>query len=75
MNEYNNFIKAINLDPVVQSSQDMIDLLIKSIEISNKQGYTNILSNSKGQDRCLDLQPRLIDNNSDHTMIEKINLN
>jgi hypothetical protein len=54
MDRYSDFIKAIKMDSTIKSPNDMIDLITRSVEISNKQGYTNILSMAQQQDRRFD---------------------
>ncbi|CAF1484638.1 unnamed protein product [Rotaria sordida] len=60
MNQYSDFVKAIKMDTIIKSPKDMIDLLIRSIKISNKQGYTTILSTAEEQDGKFDQQTRYI---------------
>ncbi|UJR20458.1 hypothetical protein I4U23_023587 [Adineta vaga] len=42
--KYSEFVKAIKMDDKIQSPEDLIALILRSVEISNKQGYTNILT-------------------------------
>lgn len=44
MDQYSEFIKAIGMDTAIRSPEDMVDFLIRSIRVSNRQHYTNILS-------------------------------
>jgi len=43
---------------MIKSPEDMINLIKRSIQISNKQGYTNILSDAEQQDRRFDERNR-----------------
>ncbi|CAF3396419.1 unnamed protein product [Rotaria socialis] len=58
MNVYSDFVKAIKMDTVIKSPNDMIDLLIRSIRVSNQQGYTNIFSDQEQQDQKFDARTR-----------------
>ncbi len=42
------------MDNVIKTPEDMINLIRRSVEISNKQGYTHILSITEQQDRAFD---------------------
>ncbi|CAF3563852.1 unnamed protein product [Rotaria sp. Silwood1] len=43
INQYNVFIQAIRLNDKIKSPDDMIDLIKRSIRVSNQQGYTNVI--------------------------------
>ncbi|CAF1105782.1 unnamed protein product [Adineta steineri] len=58
LDKYSDFIKAIKLDNEIKSPDDMITLITRSVQISNKQGYTNILSIAEQQDRRFDERKR-----------------
>jgi len=58
LDRYSDFVKAIKMDNVIKAPEDMINLIKRSIEISNKQGYTNILSSAEQQDRNFDDRTR-----------------
>ncbi|CAF1419958.1 unnamed protein product [Rotaria sp. Silwood1] len=45
IDKYSIFIDAIQLTDTIKSPNDMIDLIKRSVHVSNKQGYTNIVSN------------------------------
>ena len=44
IDRYSVFIQAIQFSDTIQSPDDMIDLIKRSIAVSDRQGYTNILS-------------------------------
>ncbi|CAF1322709.1 unnamed protein product [Rotaria sordida] len=44
IDRYSEFIQAIRLSDKIRSSDDTIDLIKRSIQISNEQGYTRIVS-------------------------------
>ncbi len=58
LDRYSDFVKAIKMDNVIKSPEDMIHLLRRSVEVSNKQGYTNIISIAEQQDRRYDERKR-----------------
>lgn len=47
MNKYRKFFQAVIMNFTIKSPKDMIDLLIRSIKISNRQLYMNILSHEE----------------------------
>ncbi|CAF4831673.1 unnamed protein product [Rotaria sp. Silwood1] len=47
IDKYSEFIQAIKLDNMIKSSDDVIDLIKRSIHISNEQGYTRIFSRAE----------------------------
>ena len=49
LNVYSTLIKAIKLDNEIQSGDDMVRMIRRSIEISNAQGYTQISVNGERQ--------------------------
>jgi len=58
LDRYSDFVKAIKIDNMIKTPEDMINLIKRSVEISNKQGYTNILSITEQQDRKFDERSR-----------------
>jgi len=54
MDRYSELIQAIKMDTAIKSPEDMINLFKRSVEISNKQRYTKILSAAEEQDRKFD---------------------
>jgi hypothetical protein len=58
LDRYSDFTKAIKMDNVIKSPEDMIGLLRRSVDVSNKQGYTNITSIAEQQDRKFDERKR-----------------
>ena len=40
LDRYSEFVKAIKMDDTIKTSEDMIKLIERSVEISDKQGYT-----------------------------------
>ncbi|CAF1092458.1 unnamed protein product [Adineta ricciae] len=44
LNRYSEFVKAIKMDDTIKTPEDMINLIERSVEISDKQGYTKPLS-------------------------------
>jgi hypothetical protein len=54
LDRYSDFVQAIKMDNMIKTPEDMIGLLKQSIKISNKQGYTSILSSAEQQDRNFD---------------------
>ncbi|CAF0798243.1 unnamed protein product [Adineta ricciae] len=42
INDYRQLMKEIRIDDIIESSEDMVNFLISSVKISNRQGYTNI---------------------------------
>jgi hypothetical protein len=48
---YSDLVKAIKLDYKIKTPEDLINLLKRSIYISNKQGYTDIISDAEAQER------------------------
>ncbi len=58
LDRYSDFVKAIKMDDVIKAPEDMINLIKRSIEISNKQGYTNIISIAEQQNRNFDDRAR-----------------
>lgn len=54
LDRYSDFIQAIHMSEEIKSPEAMIEFFRKSIHVSNKQGYTNILSDAEKQDRAYD---------------------
>lgn len=46
------------MDNVIKSPEDMVNLIKRSINVSNKQGYTRILSDAEQQDQRFDQRNR-----------------
>ena len=51
LDRYSQFLKEIKMNDIIKSPNDMINLIQTSVQISNKQGYTSILSTAEEQDR------------------------
>lgn len=58
LDRYSDFVKAIHIDNTIKSPEDMINLVQRSIDISNKQGYTKIVSDAERQDQKFDERTR-----------------
>jgi hypothetical protein len=46
LDRYSDFLRAIQLDNVIKSPEDMTRMIQSSIRISNQQGYTRISENT-----------------------------
>lgn len=43
LDRYSEFVKAIKMNDIIKTPEDMINLIKRSVEISDKQGYTRIV--------------------------------
>ncbi|CAF0983473.1 unnamed protein product [Adineta ricciae] len=50
LDRYSEFVKAIRMDDTIKTPKDVINLIERSVEISDKQGYTKPLSTVVLQD-------------------------
>ncbi|CAF0883306.1 unnamed protein product [Didymodactylos carnosus] len=58
IDKYSDFIDAIKLNNLITCPDDMLNLIRRSIDISNKQGYTNILTIAEQQDQAFELRQK-----------------
>ena len=58
LDRYSDFVRMIKLDEKIKTPEDMINFIQHSIQISDQQGYTKILSGGEREDRKYDDRPR-----------------